>query len=78
MRALPGAMTVGNREMGTYLRDGSETESTESTYSYAQHVFSLCYVAASMNHEENISTADADRGVFRVEQREVVLSEWTS
>ena len=31
-----------------------------------------------MSHEENISTADADRGVFRVEQREVVLSEWTS
>ena len=26
-----------------------------------------------MNHEENISTVDADRGVVRLEQREVVL-----
>lgn len=56
MRALPGAMTVGNREIRAHLRDGSETESTESAYSYTQHMYSGCAVSASMNHEEKIST----------------------
>lgn len=32
----------GEQEMGTHLRDGSETESTESIYSYAQHMYSVC------------------------------------
>lgn len=39
---------------------------------HSTHVFSLCCASASMDHEENISAADADRGVFRAERREVV------
>lgn len=65
-------------DKGTFERWLRDRINRICLFIHSTHVFRLCCVSASMNHEEKISTADADRGVFRVEQREVVLSEWTS
>lgn len=46
----------GNEEGGTHLRDGSEAELIESINLFNNFLFSACYVSASMNHEENMST----------------------
>ena len=65
----------GNGEQGdrdTFERRLRDKINRIYLFIHSTHVFSLCYASDSTDHEENLSTADADRGVFRAEQREVV------